>query len=166
MTLEKIEEFINELDRVKKEVNKKNKTKFISKMCLYCVSEIPHDIYFGTREELAEYMYKNQTHPKSVHIIEYVGSVFGRNDVIREIYPNAAQLILVACDEDGYGIYNPQRSEELGFYAWEFNYGSIREKYSAFRERGIVFEDDIYARIDAFNERIMKLMKENFFRHN
>ncbi len=43
---------------------------------------------------------------------------------------------------------------------WEYNYGHIGEIYSAFRDRGIVFENDMYAKIDKRNQYILKMCKE------
>ncbi len=65
-------------------------------------------------------------------------------------------MFYTAVDEDGYGMYNNERSIYRGEFIWEFNYGQIREFYTPFRERGIVFENDIYAKADDRMQRILK----------
>ena len=48
-----------------------------------------------------------------------------------------------------------------GKYVWEFSHGSISEFYSAFRDRGISFEHDIYDEIDRKHQQILKYSKDN-----
>ena len=65
-----------------------------------------------------------------------------------------------AVDEDGYGIYNNTRSVYRGEFIWEYNYGSIRDLYKPFKERGIDFVNDVYGKIDERVEKRLKYFRE------
>ena len=95
-----------------------------------------------------------------VCVIDYLGNVAGRSDVIRKTYKSGKSKLYAACDEDGYAIYNFERSTYRGEFVWEYNHGSIREMYSAFRDRGISFENDIYDEIDKRHQKILELCRE------
>jgi len=117
--------------------------------------------FFETEKEQKEYVEKNDTEFGNTCIIEYLGHVAGRDDVIRLTYKGDKSKLYTSVNEDGYGVYNEERSKYKGEFVWEFNYGSIRELYSAFRNRGIVFEDDIYAKIDERNQKLFELLDAN-----
>ena len=110
-----------------------------SQMRLYGFSGFIKSAFFDTEEELIEWIKNNNTSIGDVCIIDYLGNVAGRDDVIRLTYKNGKSDLCVACDEDGYGIYNNDRSIYKGVFVWEYNHGSISEMYSAFRDRGITF---------------------------
>ena len=129
-------------------------------MRLYGFSGAFNSAYFDTKEELIEWIKNHNTDFGVVCIIDYLGKVAGRSDVIRETYKSGKSHLYAACDEDGYGIYNFERSTYRGEFVWEYNHGSLREMYSAFRDRGISFENDIYAEIDKRNQKILELCKE------
>ena len=97
----------------------------------------------------------------SIQIFDYLGEVAGCKDVIRVTDMNGNSNLYVAVDEDGYGIYNEERSIYRGEYIWEYSYGSIEDIYSAFRERGIVFEHDIYTEIAERHSRLMDMLKSD-----
>lgn len=129
-------------------------------MRLYGFSGAFKSAFFDTEEELIEYVKTHDTSFGDVCVIEFLGNVAGRSDVIREIYRGGKKVLYVACDEDGYGIYNHERSVYRGEFIWEYNHGSIREMYSAFRDRGITFENDVYAKIDERKQKIMQMCRE------
>lgn len=52
---------------------------------------------------------------------------------------NGSSYFYVAVDDAGYGIYNEERSIYSEKFILEYNYDSIEDIYSVFRERGIVF---------------------------
>ena len=69
-------------------------------------------------------------------------------------------ILYSSFDDDGYGIYNHKRSACTGEFFWKYNYGNISELYDAFRDRGIVFENDIYADINERNQQILRMIVE------
>lgn len=113
-----------------------------SQMRLYGFSGAFNSIYFDTEEELIEWGKSHNTEFGDICVIDYLGNV-------------------AACDEDGYGIYNFERSTYRGEFVWEYNHGSIREMYSAFRDRGISFENDIYGKIDERNNQLMVMLEKH-----
>ena len=129
-------------------------------MRLYGFSGVFNSSYFDTEEELIEYVKNHNIGFGSICVMDYLGKVAGRNDVIRLTYKSGKQVLYTAVDEDGYGIYNHERSYYKGEFVWEYNYGSISEMYSAFRNRGIVFEDDKYAKIAESNKRLFEMLDE------
>ena len=95
-----------------------------------------------------------------IYIIELLGTIAGQNDVIKKTYRNGNTLLFTAIDEDGYGIYNEERSIQNGVPIWEYHYGEICELYSAFREKGITFKNDVYAKIETRNKKIFKICRD------
>ena len=132
-----------------------------SQMRLYGFSGFLKSAFFDTEEELIEWIKNNNTSIGEVCIIDYLGNVAGRDDVIRLTYKNGKSDLCVACDEDGYGIYNNDRSIYKGVFVWEYNHGSISEMYSAFRDRGITFENDIYGKVEERNKKIFEMINNN-----
>ena len=133
-------------------------------MRLYGLSGAFESVFFDTKEKLMEYAKTHNIPFSEVCVIEFLGNVAGRSDVIREISRSGRKVLYAACDEDGYGIYNYERSVYRGEFVWEYNHGSISALYAAFRDRGITFEDDVYAKIDERNQKFIQLCRErNFF---
>lgn len=130
------------------------------KMRLYGFYGTFKSSFFDTEEELIEYIKTNNTQFGSICVMEYLGHVAGRSDVIRLTYKSGKQVLYTSVNEDGYGIYNEERSIYRGEFVWEYNHGSIREMYSAFRDRGIVFEDDTYAKIDEYYKKLKDMCEE------
>lgn len=130
-------------------------------MRLYGFSGAFKSAFFDTEEELKEYIKNNDPSFGSTCIIEFLGNVAGRSDVIRTTTKDGRTTLYTAVDEDGYGIYNPERSTYMGKFTWEYNHGDLEEMYSAFRDSGIIFENDIYAKIDERNQHILKLCRES-----
>ena len=130
------------------------------KMRLYGFSGAFNSAFFDTKEELVEWLKTNKPKYGSVCVLEYLGTVAGRSDVIRITCKGNKPMLYAACDEDGYGIYNEERSFYRGEFVWEYNHGDLSDEYAAFRDRGIVFENDIYQKIDERNKRLMALFEE------
>ena len=118
------------------------------------------DNYFESIDELLMYCRINKISTKGLNIIDYFRSLAGRADVIRKSNSETSMLY-TAVDEDGYGLYNNKRSIYRGEFIWESNYGSIRELYKPFKERGINFDNDVYGKIDERNQHILKYCREN-----
>ena len=132
-----------------------------SQMRLYGFSGIFRSEFFDTEKELIEYVKNNKTGYGSICVMDFLGNVAGCSDVIRLTYKSGKEVLYAAVNEDGYGIYNLERSFYKGEFVWEFNHGSIREMYSAFRDRGIVFENDVYEKIDEGYRQLMEMCEEN-----
>ena len=129
-------------------------------MRLYGFSGVFKSAFFDTEAELIEYFKSHNTQFGSICVMDYLDNVAGCSDVIRLTYKSGKQVLYTSVDEDGYGKYNHERSIYSGEFVWEYNHGSIREMYSAFRDRGIVFEEDTYAKIDGYYKKIMDMCEE------
>ena len=120
--------------------------------------------YFDTPEELENHCIINCIPLDDYHILEYIRHVAGRSDVIKKTNKNGKILFYSSVDEDGYAMYNNERSIYRGEFIWEYCYGQIRDFYTPFRKKGIVLENDIYAKADDTMKRILKYCeKENLF---
>lgn len=130
-------------------------------MKLYGFSGAFSCAFFETEEELIEYVKTSDTAFGNICVIEYLGKVANRSDVIRVSYKDRTPKLYTSIDEDGYAIYNDNRSIEKGEYVWEYMHGNISEMYSAFRDRGIVFEEDTYAEIESKNRKMYEMLDQN-----
>lgn len=128
----------------------------IPEMRLYFVDEN----YFESIDELLMYCRKNKISTKGLNIIDYYRNLAGHSDVIRKSNSETSMLY-TAVDEDGYGLYNNKRSIYRGEFIWEYNYGSIRELYKPFKEKKIIFDNDVYGKIDETHQHILKYCREN-----
>ncbi len=118
-------------------------------------------VYFDTEEELEEYTKTHDTSSGNTCVIEYLGNVASCSDVIRTTFKNRKPMLLTVCSRDEYGIYNEERSIYRGKFVWECNSGDIKDIYSAFRDRGIVFEDDIYAKLAERDRKLLQMRIKN-----
>ena len=174
------EKLFEEIDLVEKNnhkgVNLPNKKEkhtskyFISKetkfeMRLYTISKMGKNIFFNSEQELINYINQNNLSPRNINIVDFIGRCANKDDVIRIIDINQKILLYTPCDEDGYGLYNEEKSSKEQNYVWEYHYGDISEFYSEFRKRGIIFKNDIYDRIEKRNKKFLKLCKENNLFH-
>lgn len=128
----------------------------IPEMRLYFVDEN----YFESIDELLIYCRTNKKSTKGLNIIDYYRNLAGRSDVIRKSNSETSMLY-TAVDGDGYGLYNNKRSIYRGEFIWEYNHGSIRSLYKPFKEKGIIFDDDVYGKIDETHQHILKYCREN-----
>lgn len=126
------------------------------KITLYGIDNLFIGKYFDTQEELEQYLLTEDAIKGRICTLEYLGSVAGKEDVIKKIYENES-LLYVAVDEDGYGIYNEDRSTYTGKYIWEYNYGNLRNEYEALKKRGFLLKNDVYGRFDSFYEKVKKI---------
>lgn len=117
--------------------------------------------YFNTKEELKYYCISRGFPMNLAYALEYIRNFAGRSDVIRETNIDGKCKYYVAIDEDGYGVYNYDRSVYKGKFTWEFEYGSIKEMYSAFRDRGVEFEKDVYGKISEKKEQFLEMCRKN-----
>lgn len=110
--------------------------------------------YFDSKEELESYCENKGFSINDAHILEYIRHFANRSDVIKVIDKYGSRFY-TAVDEDGYGIYNHERS--IKEFIWEFHHGHIKDLYSPFRDRGIIFENDIYEDIAKKNKQLKKI---------
>ena len=123
------------------------------------------NLFFDTEEELESYCDSNGLSKDQMFILDYIREMAGRKDVIKRTDKTGTSVFLTAVDEDGYGSFNATRSTYRGEFVWEFNYGTIDELYVPFRDRGVIFERDIYREIEERNKRLLKRCQErNLFR--
>lgn len=123
----------------------------IPEMTLYYID----DNAFDSIEGLLSYCRKNMLDTTDLNVIEYYREFAGRKDVIRKsnsVYTS----FYTAVDEHGYGTYNRNRSFYKGEFVWEYNYGSIKDLYKYFRDKGVEFEDDVYKKISEREQYIIK----------
>lgn len=133
-----------------------------SQMKLYGYSSFFDKSYFDAEEKLMEYIRDNKCDMLfgGVCIIEYLGTVAGCNDVIRQTYSDGDSRLVTAATEEYISTYSERRSYHQGRFVWESNHGNLRVEYNAFKKRGIVLNDDIYKRYDDEMANISMRMKE------
>lgn len=126
-------------------------------MTLYGVNGMFFSKYFDTEEELKRYLLTQDAITGNRCKIEYLGNAAGKNDVIRITYESKEGNLYTVSDEDGYGVYNQNRSVYTGTFIWEYNHGSLRDEYEAFKKRGIILENDLYGRLESLYKSIKRL---------
>ena len=118
---------------------------------IYCV----RNQYFLNKKDLEMYCASNNIPLTNSYSIEYYKSFAGRSDVIKI---NGSYY--TAVDEDGYGIYNHERSTRCGEHIWEFEYGNLRSEYQLLKDIGITLENDVYGEIDKRFDYLKEQLKE------
>lgn len=98
---------------------------------------------------------------KKVCTVELLKKFKGRSSVLKRKTMDGRVTYFVAIDKDGYAIYNSVQSRNLDRSIWNFEYGSLRELYSEFRDKGVHIENDVYAKNDAYWEQVSQLVKKN-----
>lgn len=126
------------------------------KMRLYGFSGVFHSTFFDTEEDLKLWVADHDIDFGSICILDYLGNVAGREDVMRYTYMDGSEKMVTPCDVDGYGIYNKERSFYCGKFIWEYFHGDVQNEVQAFRDRGIELQNDIYAE----RERVLQKMRE------
>ena len=111
---------------------------------LYCVN----DMYFNTKRELKDYCNYKLISNNDTYIMDYYKALANQVDVIRKTPYNKQSIYLTVVDDNGYGIYNVQKSINTQNYIWDYKYGNLRQEYKAFKDHGIILENDIYQTID------------------
>ena len=124
--------------------------------------------FYGTEEELIEYLKNNKCNMTygSVSIIEYMGNMAGRSDVIRQTDIKGKQSLVKVATEDHISTYSHKRSCHQGTFIWEGNPGDLRAEYMAFRERGIILENDVYAEEDERYNILIQMMEEKIAKND
>lgn len=120
-------------------------------LIVYCV----RNQYFLNSNDLEKYCKNNSIPLNSSYSIEYYRFFAGRSDVLKM---NGSYY--TAVDEDGYGIYNHERSTRCGEHIWEFEYGNLRSEYQLLKDIGITLENDVYGEIDKRFDYLKEQLKE------
>jgi len=121
--------------------------------------------FFDNEYDLVQYVKTNDISFGNICVLEYLESYAGRSDVIRQIDENGGSKFYAVRDEEGYSSLNIDRSIRNGEYIWEYNHGSLRDIYCAFRDRGIEFKHDIYADVDDYYQKIFQNRRGNSYFH-
>lgn len=129
------------------------------KTTLYCFQGLISSKFFDNESELESYVEDHDLSFYSIAKIEYLGNAYGRKDVIRKVNEKGVSDIYTAIDRDGYARYNVEKSKRLGKNIWEYEYGSLRELYSAFKDKGVILENDTYTKIDEEEKQLIKSIK-------
>lgn len=126
---------------------------------LYGCTNMSNNLFFDTEEELMEYAKNNNIKLENIYVLDYIGEVAGRSDVIRKSTINDSTLY-TPIDIDGYATYNLEKSYAKHSYIWEYNYGDLKEEIAAFRKRGIIFENNPYKEYDKQQEKLIQKIRE------
>lgn len=123
-------------------------------MRLYGINEV----YFKKIDELLKFCRQKHISTQSLTILDYYRSFYDHKDVIKKTNSEYSMFYAIS-NEHGYVWY----CDELNTCGenWNFNHGQIRELYKPFRDYGIIFEDDIYAKESEENQHILKYCREN-----
>ena len=111
---------------------------------LYCVN----DKYFNSRRELKSYCNYKFIPEENTYTMDYFRILANQSDVIRKTCYDKPPIYLSVVDENGYGVYNKEKSFNELNYVWDYKYGNLRQEYKAFKDHGITFENDLYQEVD------------------
>lgn len=116
--------------------------------------------YLNTKEELDTFI----TNPKNkiieLYKLEYIKNFALKQDVIKKTNFDGKEKYLTAIDRYGYAIYNPERSKKSNKFIWEYQYGSLKDIYEEFRNRGITFENNVYLKLEEEDKELDRLIKK------
>lgn len=149
-----------ELDTLKIKIGQMAEDMPLSQQRLYRVSyNLLADEFFDSEEEFLQYIEVSQSKLKnsvcvSISILDFVGDVAEKNDVIRIANSTGEFYFCTAVDDEHYVVYNITRSQK-GQPMWELEFGSLKHIYTAFRNKGIIFQNDIFAKSDSLYEQVM-----------
>lgn len=149
MNVDKFNEFDSEIKDVFDNVNEVgiiNEPK--SKLRIYAVANLLNNIYFDKEVNVDKYIKHNKKYGGLKIIIDYLGHMAGRVDVIKVIYSDNSVKYFSLENDLGYVIYNQEKSISLGEDVWEYEYGELKDIYNEIKRRGIKLENDVYGRID------------------
>ena len=102
--------------------------------------------FFDNKEDLEKYIQDNNLSYDDMYTMIFLGKVHGFDDVIKKIYKRKS--ILYTPSLIGYYYFDENEQK------WKGSYGSLRPEYEEFRNRGIVFKNDIYNLKDILNKNI------------
>lgn len=153
----------NMLDGTPKNENPLRKTPN-SQMRLYVLIGIGQNLYFESKEDLQTIMKENPQGTYQWMIVDYIGNIAGRRDVIQITDQENKKELRVAINRNGYAVYNPERSKYHGDYIWEYQEGSLEELYQALRDSGVIFEEDVFQMIEDREREVLTMCEINEIR--
>lgn len=114
--------------------------------------------YFESENECNEYYEEHYGPFSDICVIEYLGCFAGKDDVIKVKRQNEEKYFSV-CDEVSYYRYQPHQDNDDVFH-WEKIDGIVEWMYNAFRDNGIIFKNDIYAKAKEEQQQLVKILKQ------
>lgn len=115
--------------------------------------------FFDTLLEISTYCFSSDRSTDDAIKLDYMKEFDGKTDVIRTTKADGTINLYSALDEDGYYSYETSVKNGIPCFAWKYEFGSLKEVYDAFRDRGIVFENDVYAKISKKYKRIAEMAR-------
>lgn len=116
--------------------------------------------YFESERECKDYYEKSHDPFASTCIIEYIGNFAGKDDVIK--YSSfSKECYFVVCDEVSYYVYKADENNHDNS-CWQQVNGSVEWMYKAFRDKGIIFKNDVYAQAREEEQKLIKAINQAF----
>lgn len=122
-------------------------------MRLYGVDEN----YFESIDDLLKYCRQNKFSVQCLTILDYYRNFYDHKDVIRKTNSEISMFYAIS-NERGYVWYGDELN--MDGKDWNSNHGQIRSLYKLFRDHGIVFEDDVYAKESERDQHILKYCRK------
>ena len=141
MNLDKVNEINNEIvieDGNELVINNESE----SKLRIYAIINAFQNICFDKEEKMLKYMKYKKNYGGEKVIIDYLGNMFGRVDVIKVTYSDDSVKYFSLENDLGYVVYNQNKM------VWEYEYGELKDIYNEIKRLGIKLENDVYGRID------------------
>lgn len=113
-----------------------------SKLRIYAIINAFQNICFDKEEKMLKYMKYKKNYGGEKVIIDYLGNMFGRVDVIKVTYSDDSVKYFSLENDLGYVVYNQNKM------VWEYEYGELKDIYNEIKSLGIKLENDVYGRID------------------
>ncbi len=116
--------------------------------------------YFESESDCKKCYEESRDPFASICIIEYLSNFAGKNDVI--LYRDfAGEHYLAACDDRSYYDYQANENNH-DIFCWQQVDGTIEWMYKAFRDKGIIFKNDVYAQIKEEEQKLIKAIQSSF----
>lgn len=131
----------------------------VSQMTIYCYYHGMTPKFCDSQKEVVAFENSDKISFVSPSVIEYIGTFAGRTDVIRKTTEDGQVKYCTPIDDEHYAIYDEEKSKKFRKHVWNNDIGSLKDTYNAFRERGIVFENDIYQKLEVEEQRLILEMK-------
>lgn len=109
---------------------------------LYGFSGIYGSVYFDTEKELIEYAKTHSITYGVFCILDYLGDLAGKSNVIRKTYDDGYFKLYSPIDNDSCYSYNYEKSYCCGEYIWNKIEGNLNDEFLAFKRRGFKFDID------------------------
>ena len=115
--------------------------------------------FFDTESEIGTYCFSIDKSIDEAIKLDYMREFEGKTDVIRATKSDGTVNLYAALDEDGYYSYTACVKNGIPCYSWKYEFGSLKDVYAVFRNKGIVFENDVYAKVARKYQRIAAMAR-------